>query len=228
MVQGVAAIGVLLGAVGVFVAGVAYTSQTVFRERLSEHRRETAGLLGLWTVSLLLIFVSGVVARPANTGTTEQRYVEALALAGTLVTLQYLSASITFEWRFDQWSDAVRSTLRRIVVLSGVLTGLGAVLLINPPVTDRVGSAGLYGITAICVSFFVSVLAAFRYAPPEVSTQDPPAPPDPPVEQRETVVGESPDDDDGPFAGTAFEPAPSSERPDGGGSGASETDDADE
>jgi hypothetical protein len=228
MVQGVAAIGVLLGAIGVFAAGVAYISQTVFRERLSNHRRETAGLLGLWTVSLLLIFVSGVVARPANTGTTEQRYIEALALAATLLTLQYLSASITFEWRFDQWSNAVRSTLRRIVVLSGILTGLGAVLVINPPVTDRVGSAELYGITAICASFLVSILAAFRYAPPEVGTQDSPAPPDSPVEQRETVVSESPDDDDEPFAGTAFEPAPSSERPDGGDSKASGADNADE
>jgi hypothetical protein len=211
MAQGVAAIGVLIGAIGAFAAGVAYISQTVTRDRLSESRRETAGILGLWAVSLLLIFVSGVVVpRPVESGSSEQQYIEALALAVPLVTLQYLSVSITFEWRFDQWSDAIRLTLRKTVILSGMLTGLGAALFVNPPVTQRRAGADIYGLAAIGASFLLAVVASLRYSLQEMATQDAPTPASPSVEQRETVVSKPENDDDEPFAGTGFEPAETS------------------
>lgn len=208
MAQGVAEIGLLIGAIGVFAAAVAYLSQTVTRDRLSEYGRETAGILGLWTASLLLIFISGViVSRPVEPGSSKQQYIEVLALAVTLLTLQYLLVSIVFEWRFDQWSDAVRVTLRKVVILSGIPTGLGAVLFVNPPVTERAGGAELYGLAAIGVSFLAAVVVSLRYPPPEVDAQDTPVPEEPSVEKRETVVSEPESDDDESFAGTAFEPA---------------------
>lgn len=229
MAQGVAAIGLLIGAIGAFSAGVAYISQTVTRDRLSEYRRETGGILGLWAVSLLLIFISGVVvSRPVESGSSEQQYIEALALAVTLVTLQYLSVSITFEWRFDQWSDAVRVTLRKIVILSGVVTGLGALLFVNPPVTQRVGGTEIYGLVAIGASFLAAFVVSLRYSPREVATQDTPTPASQSVEQRETVVRKPENDDGEPFAGTGFEPAaPSTEESSGEDSVVSEADDTD-
>lgn len=230
MAQGVAEIGLLIGAIGVFAAGVAYISQTVTRDRLSENGRETAGILGLWAVSFLLIFLSGViVSRPVESGSSGQQYIEALALAVTLLTLQYLLVSIVFEWRFDQWSDAVRLTLRKTVILSGIATALGAVLFVNPPLTESAGGAELYGLVVIGASFLAAFVVSLRYSPPKADTEDTPTPVEPSVEQRETVVRKPETDDDEPFAGTAFEPAvPSSEEPEGENSGVSKTDTTDE
>lgn len=158
MAQDVAAVGVIIGAGAALVAGVAYIFQTVTRDQLSEYRRETAWVLGLWAVSLLLIFVSSVVgSRSVGFRGSEQQYVEALALAVALVTLQYLAVSITFEMRFDQWSDPVSVTLRKIVILSGVLSGFGAILFVNPPVTEQAGGAEIHGIAAICTSFLAAL-----------------------------------------------------------------------
>jgi len=177
----------------------------------------------------VVVFTSWVsVSSPVESGTTEQEYPEVLALAVLLVTLQYLLVSITFEWRFDQWSDAVRLTLRKVVVVSGGLTGLGAVLFVNPPVTERVGGAGLYGTAAICASFLAAFVVSLRY-PVETTAQDAPTPSSESVEQRETVVTKPENDDSETFAGTAFEPLVSpAEESSGEDASVSEGDDAEE